>query len=68
VIVDPGNEGVHPAVKHAIENAADVLQKAGYEPELAEVPRFSDAIEVYGKLIMTEFHFCLADSATYPGT
>jgi len=56
VVPDPGNEGVHPEVRRAVEHAADILQRAGYEPEITDVPRLSDAIEAYGKLIMTEFY------------
>jgi len=56
VVSDPGNKGVAPAVSQAVEQAAHILEQAGYEPELATVPRLDDALETYGKLIMTEFH------------
>lgn len=56
VISDPGARGVAPAVVRAVEHAAQILEQSGYEPEIATVPRLDDALEAYGKLIMTEFH------------
>jgi amidase len=55
VVPDPGSQGVHPSVRRAVERAADILQRTGYEPELSEMPRLDEAIETHGKLIMTEF-------------
>jgi amidase len=56
VISDPGDKGVAPAVARAVEHAAHILEQSGYKPEIATVPRLDDALETYGKLIMTEFH------------
>ncbi|MCK8676648.1 amidase [Streptomyces lichenis] len=56
VVADPGGHGVHPAVRSAVEAAAGALRDAGYEVrEVADVPRLDEALEVYGKLTVTEF-------------
>ncbi|MEU6488005.1 amidase [Streptomyces sp. NPDC046887] len=56
VVADPGGHGVHPAVRSAVEAAAGALRDAGYEiREVADVPRLDEALEVYGKLTVTEF-------------
>ncbi|TJZ41606.1 indole acetimide hydrolase [Streptomyces piniterrae] len=56
MVTDPGGQGVHPAVRKAVESAADALRDAGYEVcEVADVPRLDDALEVYGRMTQTEF-------------
>ncbi|MGP8298653.1 amidase [Streptomyces inhibens] len=56
MVADPGGRGVHPAVRKAVESAADALRDAGYEVcEVADVPRLDDALEVYGRMTRTEF-------------
>ncbi|KUL52344.1 indole acetimide hydrolase [Streptomyces sp. NRRL F-4489] len=56
VVADPGGHGVHPAVRAAVERAADALRDAGYEVcEGLDVPRLDDALAVYGRLTRSEF-------------
>lgn len=56
MVTDPGGQGVHPTVRKAVESAADALRDAGYEVrEVADVPRLDDALEVYGRMTLTEF-------------
>ncbi|MCB5182743.1 amidase [Streptomyces antimicrobicus] len=56
VVTDPGGHGVHPVVRAAVATAADALRDAGYEvQEVADVPRLDEALEVYGKITVTEF-------------
>ncbi|MCK7626163.1 amidase [Streptomyces sp. RS10V-4] len=56
VVADPGGRGVHPAVRAAVERAADALRDAGYEVcEGLDVPRLDDALEVYVRLTRSEF-------------
>ncbi|MFG2226445.1 amidase [Streptomyces sp. NPDC048644] len=56
VVADPGGHGVHPAVRGAVEDAADALRDAGYEVcEVPDVPRLDDALEVYARMTLTEF-------------
>ncbi|MEV0372360.1 amidase [Streptomyces sp. NPDC050636] len=56
MVTDPGGQGVHPVVRKAVESAADALREAGYEVcEVADVPRLDDALEVYGRMTLTEF-------------
>ncbi|MFJ8692328.1 amidase [Streptomyces roseolilacinus] len=56
VVADPGGHGVHPAVREAVETAADALRDAGHDVrEVADVPRLDEAVEVYGRITMTEF-------------
>ncbi|WP_210407822.1 amidase [Allokutzneria sp. NRRL B-24872] len=55
VVADPGGFGVHPDVRAAVERAAAVLGDAGYAVEEVELPRYTDALTAYGKLISTEF-------------
>jgi len=56
MVADPGGGGVHPAVRRAVESAADALRDAGYEVrEVADVPRLDDALDVYARMTLTEF-------------
>ncbi|GAA4029973.1 amidase family protein [Allokutzneria multivorans] len=55
VVTDPGGFGVHPDVRTAVELAAAVLGGAGYAVEEVALPRYTDALTAYGKLISTEF-------------
>ncbi|MFH8684358.1 amidase [Streptomyces lydicus] len=56
MVTDPGGHGVHPAVRKALESAADALRDAGYRvDEVADVPRLDDALDAYGGMICTEF-------------
>ncbi|MGO4759790.1 amidase family protein, partial [Streptomyces sp. 2MCAF27] len=56
VVADPGGHGVHPAVRGAIETAADALRDAGYDVrEVRDVPRMDEALEAYGRITVTEF-------------
>ncbi|MEU7040801.1 amidase [Streptomyces varsoviensis] len=56
VVADPGGHGVHPSVRDAVATAADALADAGYDVrEVPDVPRLDEALEVYGRLTVTEF-------------
>ncbi|MCX4631734.1 amidase [Streptomyces sp. NBC_01443] len=56
VVADPGGQGVHPAVRGAVEAAAGALRDAGYDVrEVADVPRMTEALEAYGRITVTEF-------------
>jgi amidase len=56
VVFDPGGQGVHPTVRHAIERAAEALDDAGYAvEEVPDVPRLRETVEAYNRLLMTEF-------------
>ncbi|MFF8901736.1 amidase [Streptomyces lydicus] len=56
MVTDPGGHGVHPAVRKALESAADALRDAGYRvDEVADVPRLDDALDAYGRMTCTEF-------------
>lgn len=56
VVFDPGGLGVHPDVRASVEAAAAALRDAGYAvEEVNDVPRLADALDVYGRMIMTEF-------------
>ncbi|MFJ2795109.1 amidase [Streptomyces sp. NPDC087290] len=56
VVADPGGHGVHPAVRGAIETAADALRDAGYDVrEVRDVPRMDEALDAYDRITMTEF-------------
>jgi amidase len=55
VILDPGGQGVHAAVRNAVEVAAEILRGAGHEPEYVEVPRLDEALDTHARLLMTEF-------------
>ncbi|MFJ8671795.1 amidase [Streptomyces sp. NPDC093589] len=56
MVPDPGGRGVHPVVRKAVESASDALRDAGYEVcDVADVPRLDDALEVYGRMTLTEF-------------
>ncbi|WP_406404111.1 amidase [Streptomyces uncialis] len=56
VVTDPGGHGVHPTVRAAVATAADALRDAGYDVrEIEDVPRLDEALEVYGRITMTEF-------------
>lgn len=56
VVADPGGQGVHPAVRGAVESAAGALRDAGYDVrEVADVPRTAEALDAYGRIAVTEF-------------
>ncbi|MFI1581277.1 amidase [Embleya sp. NPDC020630] len=56
VVADPGGRGVHPAVRGAVEAAADALRDAGYDVrEVPDVPRLDEALEAYDLITLTEF-------------
>ncbi|MFD9408639.1 amidase [Streptomyces sp. NPDC059989] len=56
VVADPGGHGVHPAVRAAMETAAEALRDAGYDVrEVADVPRMDEALDAYGRITATEF-------------
>ncbi|MEV1010184.1 amidase [Streptomyces sp. NPDC049881] len=56
VVADPGGHGVHPAVRAAVTTAADALRDAGYDVrEVDDVPRLDEALDVYGRVTLTEF-------------
>ncbi|MGW2177606.1 amidase [Streptomyces sp. NPDC001732] len=56
VVGDPGGHGVHPAVRGAVEAAAEALRDAGYDVcEVRDVPRTDEALDAYGRITMTEF-------------
>lgn len=56
VVADPGGRGVHPWAREAVEAAASYLSDAGYAvTEVPDVPMHDEALEAYGRMIMTEF-------------
>ncbi|MDI3423498.1 amidase [Streptomyces luteolus] len=56
VVADPGGQGVHPAIRAAVEHAAGALRDAGYDVrEVEDVPRLDEALEAYGRITLTEF-------------
>ncbi|MFH9350363.1 amidase [Kitasatospora sp. NPDC017646] len=56
VVADPGGHGVHPAVRRAVEAAAEALRDAGYRvDEVPDVPRLDEGMEAYTRLTNTEF-------------
>ncbi|MFJ9074728.1 amidase [Streptomyces sp. NPDC102278] len=56
VVADPGGHGVHPTVRRAVEDAAEAMRDAGYEVrEVADVPRLDEALDAYGRIVVTEF-------------
>lgn len=56
LVTDPGGMGVHPDVRHDLEWAADVLERAGYAVEhVPDVPRIADAITAYLTMVSSEF-------------
>lgn len=56
VVADPGGRGVHPWVRQAVDTAAAYLSDAGYDvQEVPDVPLHDEALEAYGRMIMTEF-------------
>jgi amidase len=55
VCADPGDRGVAPAVRAAVERAAEVLARHGYEVEAARLPKIPEIVEAYDRMIMTEF-------------
>ncbi|WP_338424884.1 amidase [Sphingopyxis kveilinensis] len=56
LVVDPDGQGVDPAVKAAVEQAAKALASAGYEVEPVELPHAAEALDLYGRMILTEFN------------
>ncbi|MFB7948350.1 amidase [Kitasatospora phosalacinea] len=56
VVADPGGHGVHPTVRAAVATAADALRDAGYDVrEVPDVPRLDEALDAYGRIVVTEF-------------
>ncbi|GAU67582.1 putative amidase [Streptomyces sp. NBRC 110611] len=55
VVADPGGLGVHPDVRAAVELAAGALADAGYVVEEVELPRLEEALDAYGRLVMTDY-------------
>ncbi|GAA3212051.1 hypothetical protein GCM10020216_017020 [Nonomuraea helvata] len=55
VVADPGGFGVNPIVRAEIEQAAGILADAGYAVEEADVPRLTDGLTSYLKMITSEF-------------
>ncbi|MDI3404968.1 amidase [Streptomyces cavernicola] len=56
VVADPGGQGVHPAIRAAVERAADALRDAGYDVrEVQDAPRLDEALDAYGRITLTEF-------------
>ncbi|QNP75329.1 indole acetimide hydrolase [Streptomyces roseirectus] len=56
VVADPGGHGVHPAIRAAVDTAADALRDAGYDVrDVQDVPRLDEALEAYGRITLTEF-------------
>ncbi|KJS56398.1 amidase [Streptomyces rubellomurinus] len=56
LVADPGGLGTHPTVRTALARAADALRDAGHEVcELPDVPRFEEALDLYHRIIVTEF-------------
>ncbi|MFC4009943.1 amidase [Nonomuraea purpurea] len=55
VVADPGGFGVNPIIRAEIEKTAEVLADAGYAVEEADVPRLTDGLTAYLKMITSEF-------------
>jgi amidase len=55
VTADPGGMGAAPAARRAVEQAAEVLARQGYEVEAVDLPRIPEILEAYGRMVMTEF-------------
>ena len=56
VVADPGGLGVHPRVRAEVARAAGLLDAAGYEVvDGLDVPRLTDGLTGYGKMITSEF-------------
>ncbi|MFE2529205.1 amidase [Streptomyces sp. NPDC059382] len=56
VVTDPGGHGVHSTVRRAVEDAAEALRDAGYDVrEVPDVPRLDEALDAYGRIVVTEF-------------
>lgn len=55
VVADPGGLGVHPQVREAVGQAAGILADAGYAVAETDVPRLTDGLVGYGKMITSEF-------------
>jgi amidase len=55
VTADPAGLGVERAARRAVEMAAEVLARRGYEVEAADPPRIPEILEAYGRMVMTEF-------------
>lgn len=54
VCVDPSSQGVHPALRTAVEKAAEALANAGYAVEQVEPPSVAAAAELWGTLVANE--------------
>ncbi|MGA5822449.1 amidase [Kitasatospora sp. NPDC094028] len=56
LVADPGGLGTHPTVHAALARAADALRDAGHQVcELPDVPRFEEALDIYHRIVVTEF-------------
>ncbi len=60
VVRDPGGLGVDAETERAIDIAAAALSDAGYVLEPIDVPRLTETLDAYGRMIMTEFHLARA--------
>ena len=56
LVAEPGGRDGYAGAAAAVMRAASALQDAGYLVEEAVLPRFDEALDAYGGLIMTEFH------------
>lgn len=50
VATNPGNGGVHPDVLRAVEDAANLLEAAGWQVEEGEPPEFEDAVRLWTEI------------------
>lgn len=50
VATNPGNDGVHPDILTAIEDAANLLEAAGWTVEEGEPPHFADAVHLWTEI------------------
>jgi len=55
LVRDPGNGGVAEPVVAALARAEEILRRAGFDVVECQPPAFDKALELYGRLIMTEF-------------
>lgn len=56
VVTDPAGMGVHPEVRQDVEQAADILERAGYAVErVSDVPPMAEAITAYLTMVSSEF-------------
>ena len=60
--------GAHPAVRAALDEAANVLQNAGYAVEAAEPPEVERSKEVWFRIIFADFRVTLEESVRRLGS